>query len=58
MSDLRLDGMALADGVVEKVRAAIEECAAFSEIVETTAGCTISCHCGPGTLGILYIRAK
>ena len=48
----------VADGVVEKVRAAIEECAAFSEIVETTAGCTISCHCGPGTLGILYIRAK
>lgn len=28
----------------------------FSEILETTAGCTISCHCGPGTLGVLYIR--
>ena len=48
----------VAEGVVEKVRAAIEECAQFDEIVETTAGCTVSCHCGPGTLGILFIRAK
>ncbi len=48
----------VAEGVVEKVRAAIEECAQFDEIVETMAGCTISCHCGPGTLGILYIRSK
>ena len=23
---------------------------------ETTAGCTISCHCGPGTLGVLFVR--
>lgn len=28
----------------------------FKEICVTRAGCTISCHCGPGTLGILYIR--
>lgn len=25
------------------------------EIFVTRAGCTISCHCGPGTLGILYM---
>ena len=30
----------------------------FKQIYETTAGCTISCHCGPGTLGILYAREK
>lgn len=28
----------------------------FATLYETTAGCTISCHCGPGTLGILYVR--
>lgn len=28
----------------------------FEHVYETTAGCTISCHCGPGTLGVLFIR--
>ncbi len=28
----------------------------FNRVYETTAGCTISCHCGPGTLGILFVR--
>jgi len=28
----------------------------FETIHETTAGCTISCHCGPGTLGVLFVR--
>lgn len=28
----------------------------FETIYETIAGCTISCHCGPGTLGILFVR--
>jgi len=28
----------------------------FDNLYETTAGCTISCHCGPGTLGILFVR--
>ena len=26
------------------------------EIIETTAGATITTHCGPGTLGILFVR--
>ena len=30
--------------------------AEFGTLYETTAGCTISCHCGPGTLGVLYVR--
>lgn len=47
----------VADGIVDKVRAAIQECAPFTDIIETQAGCTVSCHCGPGTLGILFIRA-
>jgi DegV family protein with EDD domain len=28
----------------------------FEEILVTTAGCTISSHCGPHTLGLLYIN--
>lgn len=28
----------------------------FKEVCVTRAGCTVSCHCGPGTLGILYLR--
>ena len=28
----------------------------FSTIHTATAGCTISCHCGPGTFGIIFIR--
>ncbi len=28
----------------------------FAEIAETTAGCTVSCHCGPGCLGVLFVR--
>lgn len=28
----------------------------FEHVYETTAGCTVSCHCGPGTLGILFVR--
>ena len=27
----------------------------FEEIHVTNAGCTISCHCGPSTLGVLYV---
>ena len=40
---------------VEKVRAYLEELGVFDEILETRAGGVISSHCGPGTLGVLYI---
>lgn len=44
------------DSAVEAARKAILDCGCFREIVVTRAGCTISCHCGPGTLGVLFIR--
>ena len=28
----------------------------FENVYETVAGCTVSCHCGPGTMGILFVR--
>lgn len=42
--------------VVDKVRETIKLYADFDEIFETDTGCTISNHCGPKTLGILFIR--
>ncbi len=41
---------------VAKVKEAIHRYADFEEIIETRAGCTISSHCGPDTLGILFKR--
>ena len=47
-------------GVSEDIRAAAEAqvraLAPFEEVVHTRAGCTVSCHCGPGTLGVLFYR--
>ena len=28
----------------------------FREVTTAVAGCTISCHCGPNTLGIIFLR--
>lgn len=41
---------------VAKVKEAVRRYADFEEIIETSAGCTVSNHCGPNTLGILYKR--
>jgi len=30
----------------------------FAHTYETEAGCTVACHCGPATLGVLFIRSK
>ena len=35
---------------------AINQYGKFDTILETQAGCTVSCHCGPGTLGIIFVR--
>jgi DegV family protein with EDD domain len=47
-------------GVPEEVRLAVREqvlsIAPFEEVIHTRAGCTVSNHCGPGTLGILFYR--
>ena len=42
--------------LVDEIRAIITELGQFDEIIETRAGCTVSCHCGPGTLGVLFVR--
>lgn len=35
---------------------AVDAYANFENIYWTEAGCTVSCHCGPGTLGVLFVR--
>jgi len=46
--------------VSDEIRASVLEAVGkygkFDSILETTAGCTVSCHCGPGTLGIIFVR--
>ena len=42
----------LLDMAVETVR----ELQPFKEVCVTRAGCTVSSHCGPDTIGVLYIR--
>ena len=38
------------------VMEAVEQYGNFTQTYETLAGCTVSCHCGPGTLGVLFVR--
>ena len=46
----------ISDEAYEAVKGAVAEYGKFENIYETVAGCTISCHCGPGTLGIVFVR--
>ena len=41
--------------IVESVRSYLEGLHHFDEILETRAGAVVSSHCGPGTLGVLFI---
>ena len=47
-------------GVPDEIIALAKSCIAkyqtFDEVCVTRAGCTVSSHCGPGTIGILFIR--
>lgn len=42
--------------LVDSVREYLESLHRFDEILETRAGGVVSSHCGPGTLGVLYIK--
>jgi DegV family protein with EDD domain len=41
--------------IVESVREYLKSLNYFNEILETRAGSVVSSHCGPGTLGVLFI---
>ena len=44
------------ENCMDAVKEAVKEYADFENIYWTQAGCTVSCHCGPGTLGVLFVR--
>jgi len=41
--------------IIDSVQAELKKTKKFKEIFVTRASCTISCHCGPGCLGILFM---
>lgn len=44
--------------LVDEVKAYLKSLGCFDEIWETIAGGVISSHCGPGTLGVLFIEGR
>ncbi len=46
----------VSDECFKAVEDAVNTYADFENIYWTMAGCTISCHCGPSTLGVLFVR--
>lgn len=46
----------ISDAALEAARQAINTYGQFENVYEAVAGCTVSCHCGPGTLGIIMVR--
>lgn len=55
-NELFLTYTPVSDQCLSAVKEAIFACEPFETVYETTAGCTVSCHCGPGTLGVLFVR--
>lgn len=43
-------------GIAEKVVETVKSWGIFGEVLETTAGCTVTTHCGANTIGILFIN--
>lgn len=44
------------DGKADVIYDIVKKMGIFDKVYKTTASCTISSHCGPNTLGILFIR--
>ena len=42
--------------ILDEVHSYLESLNVFDEILVTRAGSVISSHCGPGTLGVLFIK--
>ncbi len=55
-NELFLTYTPVTDECLAAVKDAIAQHGHFETVYETTAGCTVSCHCGPATLGVLFVR--
>ena len=42
--------------ILDKVEALVKQLHPFEEVIRTRAGSTISCHCGPNCLGVLFMK--
>lgn len=47
---------AFSDDLAAIGRKVLAEVGGFDEVIETKAGCTIFCHCGTNTLGVVFLR--
>ena len=43
-------------GLTQLARQILEEDGRFGEIIQGKVGCTVFCHCGPDTLGLVFLR--
>lgn len=41
---------------IDAAKQALSEDGRFNQVMEARAGCTVSCHCGPNTLGVMFFR--
>lgn len=46
----------VSDEIVAQVKELVKSLHPFEEVLETTAGCTVSSHCGPACLGVLFFK--
>ncbi len=46
----------ITEDCLDAVKEAIDAYADFENVYWSEAGCTVSCHCGPGTFGVLFVR--
>ena len=46
----------VSDDILQNVIDAVKEYGNFNHIIACQTGCTVACHCGPGTLGILFVK--
>ena len=44
------------DDIPNEIAEMVRASGFFKEVIITKAGCTVSAHCGPNTLGVLFIR--
>ena len=45
----------ISEEIIEATKETLKELGIFAEIIETQAGGVVCSHCGPGTLGVLFI---
>ena len=48
----------IAEDTLAQLTKLVKSLAPFREVFLTQAGCTVSSHCGPGTLGVLFLRRE